>query len=158
PAHSANRLCAVLSRDGEVCRYTRRVRPDRPGDSVMMDVRALHTEADYSWALSEVERYFANPPEPGTPDADRFDVLSALIEKYEDGEHSIPAADPVDVLHFAIESMGRSQTDLARILGSRARASEILHRKRHLTLDMIRAISAEWKLPIETLVSDYELV
>jgi HTH-type transcriptional regulator/antitoxin HigA len=123
----------------------------------MMDIRALHTEADYEWALKEVERYFDNPPEPGTDEADRFDVLSALIEKYEDGQYAIRAADPIDVLHFAIESMDRSQADLARIVGSRARASEILHRKRRLTLHMIRAISAEWKLPIETLTSAYEL-
>jgi len=121
----------------------------------MMDVRPLHTEADYEWALDEVERYFDNPPAPGTPEADRFDVLSVLIEKYEDSHHDMPAADPIAVLHFAIENMGRSQADLARIIGSRARASEILNRKRRLTLDMIRAISAEWKLPIETLTGAY---
>jgi HTH-type transcriptional regulator/antitoxin HigA len=85
----------------------------------MMDVRALHTEADYNWALQEVERYFDNPPEPGSHDADRFDVLSALIENYEEGESEIPAADPIDTLHFAIENLGRSEADLARILGSR---------------------------------------
>jgi len=122
----------------------------------MMDVRALHTDADYAWALKEVERYFDSPPKPGTAEADRFDVLSVLIEKYEDNEHDVPASDPIDVLHFAIDSMGRSQADLARIVGSRARASEILNRKRHLTLDMIRAISAAWKLPIETLTGHYE--
>jgi HTH-type transcriptional regulator / antitoxin HigA len=123
----------------------------------MMDVRALHTDADYDWALKEVERYFDVPPEPGTGEADRFDVLSVLIGKYEDSHYDIPAADPVEVLHFAIDSMGRSQADLARIVGSRARASEILNRKRRLTPGMIRAISAEWKLPIETLTSSYEL-
>jgi HTH-type transcriptional regulator/antitoxin HigA len=124
---------------------------------MMMDVRPLHTEADYEWALREVERYFDNPPEPGTGEADRFDVLSALIEKYEDNHYDIRTADPIEVLRFAIENMGRLQTDLARIIGSRARASEILNRKRRLTLDMIRAISVEWKLPIETLAGAYEL-
>ncbi|MGE0750834.1 MAG: type II toxin-antitoxin system HigA family antitoxin [Variibacter sp.] len=123
----------------------------------MMDVRALHTDADYAWALKEIERYFDNPPKSGTAEADRFDVLSVLIEKYEDNEHDVPVSDPIDVLHFAIDSMGRSQADLARIVGSRARASEILNRKRRLTLDMIRAISAAWKLPIETLTGHYEL-
>lgn len=123
----------------------------------MMDVRALHTEADYEWALKEVERYFDNPPEPETNEADRFDVLSTLIEKYEDEQYAVPEADPIDVLHFAIESMGRSQADLARVIGSRGHASEILNRKRRLTLDMIRAISAEWKLPIEALTGAYEL-
>lgn len=124
---------------------------------MMMDVRPLHTEADYEWALKEVERYFDNPPTPGTPEAGRFDVLAVLIEKYEDSHYDMPAADPMEVLHFAIDSMGRSQADLARIIGSRARASEILNRKRRLTLDMIRAISAEWKLPIETLTGAYDL-
>ncbi len=124
---------------------------------MMMDVRPLHTEADYEWALREVEHYFDNPPTPGTPEAARFDVLSVLIENYEDSHHGMPAADPIAVLHFAIDSMGRSQADLARIIGSRARASEILNRKRRLTLDMIRAISTEWKLPIETLTGAYDL-
>jgi HTH-type transcriptional regulator/antitoxin HigA len=123
----------------------------------MMDVRAIRTDADYKWALKELERYFDNPPKPETDEADRFDVLSALIEKYEDSEHAIPASDPTDVLHYAIENMGRSQADLGRIIGSRGHASEILNRKRRLTLDMIRAISAEWKLPIEALAAAYEL-
>lgn len=124
---------------------------------MMMDVRALHNDDDYQWALAEVARYFENEPAPGTEDADRFDVLSALLKDYEDRHFSIPDADPIQVLHFAIENMGRSQSELATILGSRARASEILGRKRRLTLDMIREISAAWNLPIETLAGAYEL-
>lgn len=124
---------------------------------MIMDVRALHNEADYEWALDQIERYFDDQPRPGTPEGDRFDVLSALIKHYEDEHYALPEADPIDVLHFAIDNMGRSQADLARILGSRSRASEILNRKRPLTLDMIRAISAEWNLPIETLTGAYEL-
>jgi HTH-type transcriptional regulator / antitoxin HigA len=123
----------------------------------MMDVRALHTEADYEWALSEVERYFDHhQPEPGSPEGDRFDVLATLIEAYENEHHPIPdATDPVDVLHFAIEDMGRSQTELAQILGSRSRASEILARRRPLTLDMIRRISEAWLIPIDLLAKPY---
>ena len=68
-------------------------------------------------ALREVERYFDNPPTPETDEADRFDVLSTLIEKYEDSQYLIPEADPIDVLNFVIESMGRSQADLGRIIG-----------------------------------------
>ena len=124
---------------------------------MIMDVRALHTEADYEWALDQIERYFDDQPTPGTPEGDRFDVLAALIKHYEDENHALPEADPIDVLHFAIDNMGRSQADLARILGSRSRASEILNRKRPLTLDHIRAISAEWHLPIETLTGAYQL-
>jgi HTH-type transcriptional regulator / antitoxin HigA len=77
-------------------------------------------------------------PTPGSPDADRFDVLSALIKEYEDRHIDIPDADPVDVLHFAIESMGKTQAELGHIIG-RSRATEILNRKRRLTLGMIRA-------------------
>jgi HTH-type transcriptional regulator/antitoxin HigA len=106
----------------------------------MMDVRALHTETDYDWALKEVEKYFDDVPTPGTDEADRFDVLSALIKDYENRNMDIPDADPVDVLNFAIESMGKSQAELGHLIG-RPRATEILKRKRPLTLVMIREIS-----------------
>lgn len=123
----------------------------------MMDVRPLHTEQDYDWALREVARYFDRQPAAGTEDGDRFEVLSTLIKDYEDRHFEIPHGDPIDVLHFAIESMGKSQTDLANLIG-RNRASEVLGRHRRLTLDMIRTISGAWGLPIETLTASYELV
>jgi len=123
----------------------------------MMDIRAIHSDADYEWALKEIERYFDSTPVPGSAEADRFDVLAAVIKDYEDRTVKIPDADPVDVLHFAIESMGRTQAELAAIVGSRSRASEILSRKRRLTLEMIRRISASWHLPVSTLVGAYEL-
>src|SRR5262245_24402338 len=107
----------------------------------MMDVRPLHTKRDYDWALAEVERYFDHQPAPGSNEGDRFEVLSTLIKEYEDNNFEIPQADPIEVLHFAIESMGRSQSDLADLLGSRSRASEVLNKNRRLTLDMIRTIS-----------------
>lgn len=123
----------------------------------MMDVRALHTDADYTWALEQIEPYFEHEPEPRTPEGDRFDVLATLIEAYEEKRYVLPVADPVDVLHFAIENLGRSQAQLAHILGSRSRASEILGRQRLLTLDMIRSISAAWRLPVEALMQPYDL-
>lgn len=124
---------------------------------MMMDVRAIRSDEDYEWALKEVEQYFDKTAAPGTPEAARFDVLSALIEQYESRKYAIPDADPVDVLRFAMESLGRSQTDLARLLGSSSRASEIMNRKRRLNVDMIRAISEEWKIPAQALISEYEL-
>jgi HTH-type transcriptional regulator/antitoxin HigA len=123
----------------------------------MMDVRPLHTESDYEWALAEVSRYFDTEPPPGSPDGDRFEVLLALLRDYEDKNTHIPAADPIEVLRFAIESMGKSQAQLAALLGSRSHASEVLNRKRRLTLDMIRMISSEWRIPIELLTPHYEL-
>lgn len=124
----------------------------------MMDVRPLRTDEDHAWALREIEPYFDREPEPGSPEGDRFEVLSVLIEAYEDRHRAVPQADPVDVIRFAIADLGRSQGDLALLLGSRARASEILDRRRPLTLDMIRAIAAAWHLPLDVLAAPYALV
>ncbi|MCK1512726.1 XRE family transcriptional regulator [Bradyrhizobium sp. 190] len=122
----------------------------------MVDVRPLHNEQDYDWAIREVARYFEVDPALGTADGDRFEVLSILIKEYEDKHFAMPCGDPVDVLRFAIESMGKSQAELAALVG-RNRASEILNRLRPLTLEMIRAISKEWKIPVEMLTAQYEL-
>ena len=122
----------------------------------MMDVKPLHNERDYDWAIREVTRYFDSEPVPGTADGDRFEVMSTLIREYEDKHFATPHGDPVDVLDFAIESMGKSQAELANLIG-RNRASEILNRVRPLTLDMIRTISKEWNIPIEALTPQYDL-
>ncbi len=123
----------------------------------MMDIRPLRTDADLEWALKEIETYFDTEPVFGSADADRFDVLATLIEAYENAQHAIEPSDPVQILRFAIESMGHTQNDLAELLGSRSRASEILGRRRHLTLDQIRTISAAWKIPVAALTPAYEL-
>ncbi len=122
-----------------------------------MDVRPIHTEEDLTWALNEVVHYFEHQPAPGTPEAARFEVLNMLIEAYENEHWPIPDVDPIAVLEYAIEDMGKSQAELSELLGSRSRASEILSRKRPLTLDMIRTISTAWKLPIEALAAPYKL-
>ena len=122
----------------------------------MMDVRPLHNEQDYDWAIREVTRYFDSEPVPGTADGDRFEVLSTLIKEYEDKHFATLHGDPVDVLNFAIESLGKSQAELAHLIG-RNRASEILNRVRPLTLDMIRTISKEWNIPVEALTPQYDL-
>ncbi len=122
-----------------------------------MDIRPIRTEADYKAAMIEVERYFDKIPALGTPEGDRFDVLSTLVQAYENEHDPLPGADPVDMLHFAIEDMGRSQAELGKLLGSRSRASEILNRRRYMTIEQIRLISEAWHLPIATLTSAYEL-
>src|SRR5215467_3315763 len=113
----------------------------------MMDVRAIHTDADYEWALKEVEQYFDKVPASGTPEASRFDVLSTLIADYEKQQFTIPDADPIEILEFAIESMGKSRAELGHLI-TRSRATEVLQRKRPLTLQMIRIISEAWHIPI----------
>ena len=134
------------------------IESDLPNSAASVpNIRALRTEADHRWALDEVSRYFDNEPEIGSPDGDRFEILLTLITAYENEHHPVPMADPIDILHFAIEDMGRSQAELAELLGSRARASEILNRKRHLTLAQIRLISEAWHLPIDALAAPYRL-
>lgn len=121
----------------------------------MMDIRAIRTNEDYEWALKEVEQYFDKVPASGTPEADRFDVLSALIEKYEANQFEIPNADPIEVLEFAMESMGKTQAELGHLI-TRSRATEIMKRKRKLTLDMIRIISDAWHIPVAALIASYK--
>lgn len=120
-----------------------------------MDVRPIRTEEDYDWALEEIARYFENVPAPGTPEADRFDVLAALIEAYENRHWQIEAMDPVETLKAFMEASGRTQADLAQLLGARSRASEILKRKRRLSIEMIYRINREWKVPADLLVPPY---
>ena len=121
----------------------------------MMDIRAIRTDADYEWALKEVEQYFDKVPISNTPEANRFDVLSTLIADYEARQFDIPDADPIEVLEFAMESMGKTQADLGHII-TRSRATEILKRKRPLTLQMIRIISEAWHIPVAALIAPYK--
>jgi HTH-type transcriptional regulator / antitoxin HigA len=120
-----------------------------------MDIRPIRTDEDHRAALEEIDRLWGAPR--GTPEGDRIDILATLVEAYENEHHPVPDADPVEILHFAIEDLGRSQAELAELLGSRARASEILNRRRHLTLAQIRLISEAWHLPIGALAAPYRL-
>lgn len=122
-----------------------------------MDIRPIVTEADYDWALAEVEQYFEHEPTPGTPEAARFDVLSALIENYEAKHWSIEAPDPIEALRFRMEQAGYTQADLARLLGSRSRASELLARKRGLSMEQAYKLFQEWRIPAEILIRPYHL-
>jgi HTH-type transcriptional regulator/antitoxin HigA len=120
-----------------------------------MDIRPIRNDDDHRLALREVERLWG--AEEGTPDGDKLDVLATLIEAYEDRYYPVPDVDPIDILHFAIEDMGHSQAELAEILGSRPRASEVLKRKRRLTVEMIAKISDAWRIPVEALAKPYHL-
>lgn len=118
----------------------------------MMDVRPIRTEADYDWALTQVEPYFDNEPAPGTLESDRFDVLVTLIEGYEAKRWPIGLPEPREALRHYMDLRGLGQSDLAAALGSRSRASEVLAGKRDLTLDQISRLHAAWGIPIELLV------
>jgi HTH-type transcriptional regulator/antitoxin HigA len=124
---------------------------------MIMDIRPIRTDQDLAWAITEIAPYFERPPAAGSPEADRFDVLATLIQAYEDAEHPVDPVDPVDCLTYAIRELGHSQSELAELLGSRSRASEILNRRRALTLDQIRLLHAAWHLPLAVLARPYPL-
>jgi HTH-type transcriptional regulator / antitoxin HigA len=122
-----------------------------------MRVQPIRNEADYDTALKEIAVYFEREPERGSSDADRFDVLAALIKAYEDEHWPIEAAHPLAAIRYIMEMRGYTQADLAKILGSRSRASEVLNRKRHLTLEMAWALNRKWGIPAESLIRPYRL-
>jgi HTH-type transcriptional regulator/antitoxin HigA len=116
-------------------------------------IRPIRTKSDYRVALKEVERLWdANP---GTRDGDRVDVLVTLIEAYEATHYAIPTPDPIAAIKFMMEQKGMSRRDLEPAIGSRGRVSEVLTRKRPLTLPMVRALSALLDIPAEILVQPY---
>lgn len=123
----------------------------------MSEIRAIRIEADYDWALAEIEQYFDNEPTLGSPEADRFDILAALIEAYEAKAWPIEPSDPIDAIKQTMELTGRTQAELGHLLGSRSRASEVLKRKRPLNLTMINKLHAEWHIPAEALIKPYHL-
>ena len=121
-----------------------------------MDIRPIRTDEDHRAALAEIDRLW-NEPE-ATPEGDMLDVLVTLVETYEERRWPLNSRrrfDPVDVLRYAIEELGHTQAELARIIGSRARASEVLARRRPLTLLMIQKIAANWKIPADLLIRPY---
>ena len=119
-----------------------------------IDIRPIRTEADYRKALKQVERLW--DAEPGTFDGDQVEVLSTLIEAYEEHHHPIPAPDPIAAIMFMMEQKGLTRRDLEPAIGSRSRVSEILNRRRPLTLPMVRALSALLNIPINVLPQPYE--
>ena len=112
----------------------------------------IRSEADYEAAIDEIEQYFDNEPEPGAPEADRFDLLALVIEDYERRRWPIEPPDVIDAIRYGMETGGHSQADLGRLLGSRQRASDILSGKRSLTMRMAWRLNREWGIPAEALI------
>jgi HTH-type transcriptional regulator / antitoxin HigA len=123
-----------------------------------MEIRPIRTDEDHRAALAEIDTRWGALE--GTEEGDRLDVLLALVELYEAKRWPIEidqSFDPVDVLNYALDELGRTQAELAELLGSRSRASEILSRRRALTVEMIHKISERWRIPADLLVRPYKI-
>lgn len=115
-----------------------------------MEIKPIKTESDYQAVLAEIDRLWE--AKPNTPDGDHLEVWTALIEVYEEHHYSLPLPDPIEAIKYWMESRGLSRRDLKAFIGSRTRISEVLNRKRPLTLGMIRRLHKGLGIPAEVLI------
>lgn len=120
-----------------------------------MNVKPIRSEDDYDAALAAIDPLMGAAP--GTPESDELEVLVTLVEAYEAARWPVGPPDPISAIEHVMEARGLRQKDLAALIGSQPRASEVLNRRRPLTLRMIRTIAAEWNLPADVLVREYDL-
>lgn len=118
-----------------------------------MEIKPIKNEADYQAALAEIELLFDATPD--TPEGDRLEILTTLVEVYEDKHYNLPMPDPIEAILYHLESRGLSRRDLETYIGSRARVSEVLNRKRPLTMEMIRNLHTGLGIPAEILIQPY---
>ena len=121
-----------------------------------MEIQPIKKEKDYQATLREIESLFEAAP--GTPENDRLDVLTTLVEAYEDRHFRIPLPDPIEAINYHMESRRLTRRDLELYIGSRSRVSEILNRKRALTIDMIRKLHGDLGISADVLIQPYSLV
>lgn len=117
-----------------------------------MNIRPIHTEADYKAALRQASYYFDNEPEPGTEDGDRFDILLTLIEVYEAEQFPVDLPSPIEAIKFRMDQEGLTAKDLEPAIGMRNRVYEVLNGKRTLSLAMIRNLNEMFGIPIDCLI------
>ncbi len=118
-----------------------------------MDIKPIKTEQDYQAAMARLETIF--DAKPGTPEGDELEVLGVLIDNYERTHFPIDLPDPIEAIKFRMEQMDYSNKDLAEVIGFKGRVSEILNRKRKLSINMIRKLHASMQIPTDVLVQEY---
>jgi HTH-type transcriptional regulator/antitoxin HigA len=118
-----------------------------------MNIKPIRTKKDYEQALTRLEVIF--DAKKGTDKGDELEILGMLIENYENEKFPINFPDPVEAIKFRMEQLGYNQTDLANVVGLKSRASEILNRKRKLSLEMIRQLHDRLNIPTEVLIQAY---
>ena len=118
-----------------------------------MNIAPIRNEKDYQKALEQLELIF--DAKKGTEKGDELEILSILIDRYENEKFPIEMPDPIEAIKFRMEQLGMKQKDLAEVVGFKSRVSEILNKKRKLTLDMIRKLNTTLHIPTEVLVQEY---
>lgn len=118
-----------------------------------MKIKPIKNEDDYQNALKRLEEIF--DAKRGTDEGDELEILSILIDNYENEHFPIEMPDPIEAIKFRMEQLGMKQKDLAEIFGFKSRVSEILNKKRKLTLEMVRKLNTELHIPTEVLIQDY---
>lgn len=116
-----------------------------------MNIRPIKTEQDYDNAITRIEELWGAKKD--TPEGDELDLLATLVESYEMTHFPIAPPDPIDAIKFRMEQMKITRDEMVKYLGSQSRVSEILNRKRELTLKMIRSLYKELKIPAEILLA-----
>lgn len=120
-----------------------------------MDIKLIHTEADYQAALQRIRGLWE--AEPGTPEADELEILAMLVSKYEEEHYPIEEPDPIEYIKIRMEELGLKQEDLVPYMGNKGNVSKVLSRKRSLSLEMIRNLHRGLRFPLEVLIAEPNL-
>jgi len=121
-----------------------------------MEIELIKTESDYQMALKRLEKIF--DATIGSPESDEADLLGLMVDEYEKEHYPIDAPDPIEAIKIRMEEMNLKQIDLVPEIGGKSRVSEILNRKRRLTVDMIRRLADRLNLSAGLLIKDYQLI
>lgn len=119
-----------------------------------MEIKPIRNAADYKNALKRLELIFDS--KRGTKEGDELEILAILIDNYESKNFPIDMPDPISALRFRMEQLGLKQKDLVEMIGFKSRVSDVMNKKRKLTLEMIRKLSANLKIPTDILIQDYQ--
>jgi HTH-type transcriptional regulator/antitoxin HigA len=123
---------------------------------MIMELRPIKTDTDYKAALKRLEAIF--DAKLGTPESDELEILGLIVDNYETKHYPIEAPDPIEAIKIRMEEMNLKQVDLIREIGGKSRVSEILNRKRRLTVEMIRKLATRLNLSSNLLIQDYQLI
>ncbi len=121
-----------------------------------MNTQPIRTKKDYDHALKRIEKLMG--AKSNSKEGDELDVLVTLVEAYEEKHFPIDAPDPIAAIKHHMEALSMDRKDLEPILGSRSRVSEILNRKRRLTMDMVRSLHDKMGIPAGTLIQNYDII